>query len=178
MARPLIAAAVLPLALGSQGCFSLLADVQGGYTSSTTFDNGRGGFALNASAGGNVSDRSSAAESAGPGLALRTKFSNEVKQVSLSPHAYYLGGSVVAPYGRLGTNLLQFEQVDGRFAYGMFSPYAELGVFLTPFVLSAFAEYDLRFTSQRNEGFVGLMAGIGYGVSSKSPRDTYHEIVR
>jgi len=178
MIRPLHAVTLALIALGSQGCFSLLGDVQGGYTSSTRFESGRRGVAVNASLGGNISDDSDTAESVGPGLAVRTKFTSEVKQVSLSPHVYFLPGSGVTPYARLGTNLLQFEHVDGRFAYGMFSPYAELGLYLAPFVVSAFAEYDLRFTSQPNEGFVGLMAGLGYGVSSKTPKDVYHRTFR
>lgn len=177
MIRPQLAVTLASLALASQGCFSFLGDLQGGYTSSTRFEDGRRGLALQAAMGGNLSDKSDLAESVGPGLAVRSKFTSDVKQVSLSPHVYYLAGSGFTPYARLGTNLLQFEHVDGRFAYGMFSPYAELGLYFTPFVLSAFAEYDLRFTSQPNEGFVGVMAGIGYGVSSKTPKDAYRRVV-
>lgn len=178
MVRPRYAFALTLLGLSSQGCFSFLGDIQGGYASSTRFESGRRGVAVNAALGGNISDESDTAERLGPGLAVRTKFTSDVKQVSLSPHVYFLPGSGVTPYARLGTNLLQFEHVDGSFAYGMFSPYAELGLYVTPFVISAFAEYDLRFTSQPNEGFVGLMAGIGYGVSSKTPKDAYHRTFR
>lgn len=167
----------LPLAwlgLGAQGCFSLLADAQGGFTSSTTFDSNRRGVAVNASAGGNLGEDETA-EHVGPGIALRTKFSQDVTQFAFSPHAYVLAGSVVSPYARAGVNLAQVESVDGAFAYGMGSPYGELGIYVWPVVISGFAEYDVRFTSQRNEGFVGIQAGIGTGVSSESPRDGYHE---
>jgi hypothetical protein len=33
-------------------------------------------------------------------------------------------------------------------------------------VLSSFAEWDVRMTSQKNEGFVGLMAGVGTALST------------
>ncbi|HQP35244.1 MAG TPA: hypothetical protein PLI95_08700 [Polyangiaceae bacterium] len=177
MVRRVASLVTLALALGAQGCFSMLMDLQGGYTSSTRFESGRQGFALNASAGGNLGD-TRGAEVAGPGLAIRSKLTSEVKQISLSPHAYLLGGSGIAPYARGGVNLLQFEQVDGSFAYGMFSPYGEVGIYLSPLVLSAFAEYDLRFTSQRNEGFVGIMAGIGTGVSSRGVREGAKKLFR
>jgi hypothetical protein len=150
----------------SQGCFSLLGDIQAGYVSSTTLDTERMGGGLNLSGGGNINETDQSAEHFGPGLALRTKFASSLQQFALSPHVYYLHGSWVSPYLRAGANLLQLEHVDDGFGYGMFSPYGELGMYITPFVMSGFVEYDVRFTEQPNEGYFGFMIGIGTGLST------------
>ncbi len=124
------------------------------------------GGGVNVSAGGNVSETDESAEHFGPGIALRTKFSSSLQQFALSPHAYYLHSSAVSPYLRAGASLLQFEHIDGGFGYGMFSPCAELGMYIYPVVVSTFVEYDIRFTNQPNEGYFGAMLGLGYGLSS------------
>jgi len=92
----------------------------------------------------------------------------------------------VTPFVRGGLGILQFERVDGRFAFGMFSPTAELGIMIrlwtrddTPIqqgavvrrrrrslmlTLSAGTEYTLRFGSvHQNRGYWGIQLGISRG---------------
>lgn len=148
------------------GCASVLVDGQAGYVSSTRLDDTHRGLAAQLSSGLALGDET--AEHFGPGMALRTKFTGEVRQFALAPHVYYVSDAGTTPYARAGANLLQFERIEGESAFGMFSPYGEAGVFVTPFVFSAFAEYDLRFTHQPNEGFFGIMVGWGLAASTSA----------
>ncbi len=155
----------------SSGCFSMVYDAQAGAVSSTRFTQGRYGGAVQLAAGGNLSDRDRSAESVGPGLDVRGKFTEDIQQVSFGPHLYLISSSWVTPYARAGATLLEVGSVDGAGTFGSLGPRGEVGMFFGPFVISTFAEYDLRWTSQDHEGFVGVMAGIGTAVSSKSPRE-------
>jgi len=123
---------------------------------------------LAAQLSGGLSLGDETAERFGPGMAFRTKFTDEVKQFAFAPHVYYLHGSGTTPYARAGANLLQLERIEGESAFGMFSPYGEAGVFVSPFVFSAFAEYDWRFTHQPHEGFFGVMIGWGAAASTSA----------
>lgn len=161
--------ALLPALPLLPGCFSLMVDAQAGYTTNTSFDEGRRGLAAQLS-GGFAMSEDEVTESFGPGVGLRTKFTDEVKQFAFTPHLYYLGGSGTAPYARLGANLLQLEKIEGDSSFGMFGPYLEGGVFLTPLVLSTFVEYDVRFSDHPNEPFVGVMMGFGAAASSSALR--------
>ena len=107
----------------------------------------------------------------GAGPELRIKVGPNLGQVALGPMFFQLAGpDEEHPFamfvGRAGFNLLQFEQVEGRFGFGMFSPHLSLGVSLRLtnslrlFIMPE-AEYDVRFTGQSNTGFVSLMIGIG-----------------
>lgn len=160
----------------TSGCFSVLVDAQAGGVSSTRFEEGRYGVAGQIGGGFSASNDTSA-ERAGAGVSFRGKVTRDVKQFAFSPHAYFLLDSWVTPYGRLGVNLLQAERVDGESVFGMFSPYSEIGFVATPFIVSGFAEYDLRFGAD-DEPFVGIMVGLGEGFSTKSVRDAADEIVR
>ncbi len=164
---------VLVCGVLQSGCFSVVADAQAGAVSSTRFTEGRYGGAVQLAGGMNFDNYSRSAESVGPGLDLRGKFTEDIQQVSFGPHVYVLGDSWVTPYGRAGATLLELGSVDGAGTFGALGPRAELGMFFGTFVISSFAEYDLRWTSQDNEGFVGVMAGIGNAVSSKSVRDAF-----
>jgi hypothetical protein len=155
----------------SSGCFSMVYDAQAGAVSSTRFTEGRYGGAVQLAAGGNLSDRSKSVEHFGPGLDLRGKFTGDIKQVSFGPHVYLISSSWITPYARTGATLVELGSVDGSGTFGALGPHGEVGMFFGPFVISTFAEYDLRWTSQDNEGFVGVMAGIGNAVSSQSVRD-------
>ena len=159
------------------GCFSVLGDAQAGGVTSTRFEEGRYGVA--AQVGGGMSiDEEQSAEHVGGGMSIRGKVTSNVQQLAFSPHIYYLHSSVVTPYARAGVNLLQFESVDDEAVFGMFSPYGEAGVVVTPFIVSGFVEYDVRFSGVANEPFIGLMLGVGAGFSSESVRDTAHEVIR
>lgn len=152
----------------SAGCMSAVADAQVGGVSSTRLAKGRyggagqlaGGFSL-----GNTRD----AEHFGPGADLRLKATEDITQVGIGPHAYWLHSSWTTPYARVGATLLELGRVDGATSIGSLGPRAEFGVFLSTFVISAFAEYDLRWSDQDNEGFFGLMLGKGFGISTEAP---------
>jgi len=159
-------AAALTSALPIGGCMSVVADVQAGATSSTRFTEGRYGGALQVASGLNMSDDSRDVEHFGPGADLRAKITRDAKQVGFGPHLYLLDSSYVTPYARTGVTLVEVGSVDGETSFGAFGPRAELGMFFGTFVLSSFAEWDVRMTSQKNEGFVGVMAGIGTAVST------------
>jgi hypothetical protein len=167
---------VVVTALLTPGCFSVLGDAQVGGVTSTRFEEGRYGVAAQVGAGLSI-DEDRSAEHAGGGMSVRTKFTPDVTQVAVSPHVYYLHSSWVTPYARAGVNLLQFEEVDNEAVFGMFSPYAEAGMVFTPLVVSAFAEYDVRFSGVPNEPFVGLMLGVGAGFSSQSVREFGNDVV-
>lgn len=147
------------------GCFSMMMDAQVGYTGSMN-NSERRGVAAQAGRGLSIGDKT--AENLGLGMSVRSKIAKDLLQLDLSPHMYVLAGSGTTPYGRAGVNMLQLEKVEGDLAFGMGSPYGELGMFFTPFVVSAFAEYDLRFFHQPNEGFFGVMVGLGGALSSSA----------
>lgn len=94
--------------------------------------------------------------------------------MSLVPHAFLIStsnhGGKGRAYLRAGASLVHLGSVDGSFAGGMGSPSAEVGVTIpvadeaknvVHVLLSGFAEYDVRFTDQKNEAFFGVSAGLG-----------------
>lgn len=118
---------------------------------------------------------------AGGGLELRGKVGPSVGQFGLGPFLYGMGGPsmtpgfVAVPFARAGFNLVQFESVEGRFAFGMFGPHASAGVFLRVFPeaglsISVDGEYDVRFTNTANTGYVSLMIGFGFLAYSGGPK--------
>lgn len=118
---------------------------------------------------------------AGGGVELRGKVGPSVGQVALGPFLYGMGGPqmnpgfVAVPFARAGFNLLQFESVEGNFAFGMFGPHAELGVFLRVFPeaglsIAVDGEYDVRFTDTANTGYLSLMIGFGGLAYSGGPK--------
>jgi len=155
----------LAISLSCSGCFSLMGDAQAGAVSSTRFVDGRYGVAGQVAGGFNFGSDTDA-EHAGLGADARLKVTGDVQQVGVGPHVYLLFGSFATPYARVGATLLEAGSVDGAASFGALGPRGELGVFLGPLVLSTFAEWDLRWTRQRNEGFVGAMIGVGTAVST------------
>jgi hypothetical protein len=161
------------------GC-SGLTSVGLGYTSSPSGQPGRQGGALNAYYGAGPSPN------AGLSLGLRTKFTENVQHVAISVDGYLTvpTDSFVIPMVRLGANFLQFEGVDGDFAFGMFSPFIEGGVaflldwvsaatkaaglgepktFGGPFLsLTGAAEYVVRFSDARNEFWWSALINLGF----------------
>lgn len=107
----------------------------------------------------------------GLSVGLRTKVAADVKQyavaadVAVSPRL----GRVV-PFLRGGANIYQAESLAGEFAYGMFSPYIQAGLMVqlfrrdggtrVYFSAAGAAEYTVRFTSQPNRGYLGVIGGI------------------
>jgi len=169
---------VLPLALAAQGCAPLL-DVQAGYAGSTSPRAGRHGGSVQTGLSFGMCDGSllggsrCAPVAVGGGALLRGRFTRDIQQVSLVPHAFVIanadgGTASVRAYARGGVSLVHLGVVDGTFAGGLGSPSAELGVVLplgrakTHLVLSGFAEYDVRLSRQPNEGFFGVSAGVGF----------------
>jgi hypothetical protein len=144
---------------------SLMADAQAGAVSSTRFDEGRYGVAAQAALGAALGETRTS-EHLGPGGDLRVKVTRDIQQVGIGPHVYLLASSWTTPYARFGSTLLEVGSVDDDLCVGALGPRAEVGAFFTPFVISAFAEYDLRWTQQPHEGFVGLSVGIGDAMST------------
>ena len=118
---------------------------------------------------------------AGGGVEVRGKVGPSVGQIAIGPMLYGMGGPqmtpgfVAVPFARAGFNLLQFESVEGNFAFGMFSPHASAGVFLRVFPeaglsISFDGEYDVRFTSTPNTGYLSLMIGFGAMAYSGGPK--------
>lgn len=147
------------------GCISVVADAQAGFVSSTRFEKQRIGGAAQVAGGFNIGSDTDA-EHFGPGLDARAKVTRDIQQVGVGPHLYWLSSSWVSPYARLGTTLVELGRVDDAFSVGALGPRAELGFFHSGFVVSTYAEWDLRWTEQRNEGFVGLNIGVGHALSS------------
>lgn len=155
--------ALLALVWAIGGC-SALAQLEGGLLGNTDDDDLGGAVHLYMGAGeGPV----------GMSFGLRTKFAPGVTQFAISTDAYALieTDSPVIPFGRAGVNALQFEDVGG-FAFGMFSPYAQLGLLvLTQMSLkqggafvsvSGLADYAVRFTEQPNQFHWGVLVGLGF----------------
>jgi|GEM_PF-2775480 len=120
----------------------------------------------------------------GLNVGLRTKLADDVKQyalaadISVSPRL-----SRVVPFLRGGANIYQAESLSGAFAYGMFSPYVQAGLMVQLFgraggtrvylSAAASAEYAVRFTSQANRGYVGVLGGITIAAPRGQP-ETIH----
>ncbi|GMV14262.1 MAG: hypothetical protein HS104_31370 [Polyangiaceae bacterium] len=157
------------LALSCSGCFSLMADAQAGAVSSARFEAGRYGAAVQAAGGLNIG--ADGAEHLGPGGDVRVKWTGDMQQLGLGPHLYWLHSAWTTPYARVGATAIELGVVDGDTSIGALGPRAELGMFFGLFVISAFAEYDLRWTHQPHEGFVGLMLGYGTAVTTAPLHD-------
>ena len=149
----------------SSGCMSMMGDLQAGPVASTRFEEGRYGVAAQAALGAALGETRTS-EHLGPGGDMRVKVTRDVKQVAIGPHVYLLASSLTTPYARFGSTLLEVGSVDDDLTVGALGPRAEVGAFFTPFVISAFAEYDLRWTHQPHEGFVGVSVGIGEAMST------------
>ncbi len=155
------------------GC-AAMADIQAGYVTAPSGREGRSGVALHARAVGGEA-------SLVQGFALRAKVSGRLVQVAPAYEALVLAAerdSAFVPYAGVGVHVLQFESVDRRFAFGMFSPYAQIGAAIPlPFNVDALgrtvrgplalliagtAEYAVRFSSAPNEIYVTATIGVGY----------------
>ncbi len=163
------------LLLLTSGC-SALVNVEAGYAHAIAKNPEQAAVALNANAG--LGAGSSDGSGAGAGAMLRTKFGPNVQQVAIGPMAY--AGSSLGPTSKIafavlgGFHLFQLENVHttlegDTFGFGMFSPVAEALMFIRPatMTLGVAAEYDLRFTSVHNTGYVSFLIGIGgFGAGS------------
>ncbi|CAN5141416.1 hypothetical protein BH09MYX1_BH09MYX1_32780 [soil metagenome] len=157
------------LAMASSGC-SALGGVAAGPAYAIAKEHQSAG-ALNAYAGVGLGDEDI---SLGGGGELRVKIGPSIGHFAIGPFAYAFSGgrdSVVTPFLRFGFNLLQFETVESRFAFGMFSPRAEVGVIFRiveelGMSLGIDGEYVLRFTDTPNTGYASFT--IGFAAVKKS----------
>jgi hypothetical protein len=107
-----------------------------------------------------------------------------VGQVALGPFFFFMGGPAsdawhdVTPrlffFSTGGFNAVQLESIEGRFAFGAFSPHAQAGAFFrafrdTGFFLSVGGEYDVRFGDVPNTGYGSLLLGFGEASYSVGP---------
>lgn len=161
------------------GC-SGLAAVEGG-ASYAIGKPEQSAFALNAYSGLGDSDGRAGA---GGGAMLRTKVGPHVGQVALGPLFFFMGGPAsdvwhgVTPraffFSTGGFNAVQLESIEGKFAFGAFSPHVQAGAFFrafreTGFFLSVGGEYDVRFGDVPNTGYASLLLGFGDAVYSVGP---------
>lgn len=117
----------------------------------------------------------------GGGFALRSKFGDDIQQLATAQEVVVVPFPrmrLFSPYVRGGLHALQIERLAGDFAFGMFSPYGELGLSFalhragsdsTFLSLAVTAEYDLRFTGQAAEPFLGLAIGLGAAPHRQDP---------
>lgn len=161
------------------GC-SAIAAVEGG-ASYAVGKPRQSAFALNAYAG--IGDTDGHA-GAGGGAMLRAKVGPHMGQIALGPMFFFLGGPAydtwngVTPraffFSTGGFNAVQLESIEGRFAFGAFSPHAQAGVFLRTFDQSGFflsvgGEYDVRFADLPNTGYASFFLGFGDAAYSIGP---------
>jgi len=175
MPRPLQWLRLVLFPLAASGCSAILAQEVGG-----SYAVGKAG--QSAVVGATYAGLGDGSDTGGVGGAaeLRVKVGPEMGQVALGPSLYVLRGTEDQYPSAMwvlrgGFNLLQFESVEGRFGFGMFSPHLATGVSLrlhdsTRLFIMPEAEYDVRFTGQSGTGYVSLMIGIGtasYGSGSR-----------
>jgi hypothetical protein len=160
--RASIAAAVVLAVLGCNP----IVQVEGGMFDSISHRFGREGPLVEARAG-------MFSGSLGGTMGIRSKFSSELTQIAISQDFFFmpLYPRLVTPFLRAGVNNYQFESLDDAFGYGMFSPYAEVGALIrisedqsarTWLSLGVGIEHDIRFTSQPNESYWSLRAGLWF----------------
>jgi hypothetical protein len=170
-AGPLLprAAGAVALALAApalSGCWAW-GRVDGGLVTPTTLCRGCAGSTANMHvAGGEDNNR------IGMDLAIRTKFTPDTQQLAFGLGLAATGkADPVAPYFVGGIHTLQFEDAFGDFAFGMGSPYAEIGVRAAvvregssgiDVLLGTAIEYDVRFTHQPSQGFWSFKVGMGF----------------
>lgn len=163
------------------GPLVVLASLLGGCASFSSMEAGasyaiakphQSAAALNLAYGAGLGDETAGV---GAGGELRTKLGPNMGRIAIGPLLYGYGApeaSVVAPYVRLGFDLLQFESVEGAFAFGMFSPHAQAGVLFrvarrVGLSVGIDGEYVVRFTDTPNTGYASLMLGV-VGIESST----------
>jgi hypothetical protein len=152
---------------------------QAGYVRSMEVDGSGEGAAVELRAGSWNGERSEVGY--GGGFALRTKFGDDIQQLATAQEVVVVPFPTLrlfSPYVRGGVHALQLERLGGDLAFGMFSPYGELGLIFalrstssdTTFLsVAVSAEYDVRFTGQSPEPFLGLSIGLGGAPYSLGP---------
>ncbi len=153
--------------------FPLFCGLTVGCSSLSTFEMGYADGYSNrrGRSGGIFEGHVGAGESAfGIGGSARIRIAGEVQQLALGAHGYALAP---APIGHLffrgGLQMLQFEHLDGDFAFGTGSPFASIGLIFPsrysrtagPIVLSFSTGLDVRVTGQESEGFWIIALGAG-----------------
>jgi hypothetical protein len=151
-----------------------MGTVELGYTEGTSNRRGRTGANIEAHFGGGGGE----AVIFGGGASARIRLANSTQQFGIGGHAYMLAPTEVAHiFLRGGLHLLQFEHLDGDFAFGSGSPFASIGVifpgffsddFAGPLTFSVSFNYDVRVTEQPSEGFWGISLGIGASIVEPS----------
>lgn len=168
---------ILPLS----GCSSLLS-MNSGFQSpySSKEAPGHRGMTLDAHAGLGFDEEIPA----GVNASVRTRFAADQQQVALG-----LGFFGMTPpekfgaFGRTGVSMLQFEGYDSRFAFGMGSPWVELGGYALPnafirkyasggvaIMVSAQTGYDVRFNADaHNTAWWAATLGVGILATASAP---------
>jgi len=97
---------------------------------------------------------------------LRTKFSRDLSDGGIAVGAVWTPGHhrPIAPYVHVGAHVLQLGVFDRQFSFGMFGPFAEAGVVISPtrglgITLGPSVQYDVRFTTS-SQAWFGVNLGF------------------
>jgi hypothetical protein len=157
------------LALGEAGC-SYFVTAETGYAHAFAQAPERSAAPLNGYFGAGGGDEIGGL---GVGMSLRTKWSDNVQQLSLAPFFYAIAGSDSSrgvPAGAAfllgGFDLVTGEAVAGKTSASIGSPFVELGGFFrlarTWGLTTGIAfEDDIRFNAIPDTGYVCFLVGIG-----------------
>ncbi len=163
------------LLLALTGC-SAFANFEVGYAHAIAKNPEQAAVAINTNVG--IGKGISDTAGAGAGPMLRMKFGPNVQQVALGSFAFLgatFGDSSEGPISLValgGIHLLQVENVrttENNFCFGMGSPVVEMVLAVRParMTFAVAGEYDVRFNSIPNTGYVSFLVGVGGFVTSR-----------
>jgi hypothetical protein len=155
--------------LACSGC-SALFSVDAGYAHAFAQAPERSAATVNARIGVGTGGRNTGL---GAGWSIRTKWSDNVQQVSLAPFLYGLVGTSlqsndVGVGGFLvgGFDIFTIESVASSFEGSIGSPFIEVGTFVRvtePWMITLAVSFedDIRFDATPNTGYVSFLLGFG-----------------
>jgi hypothetical protein len=164
--------------LACSGC-SAIFNVDAGYAHAFAQAPERSAATVNARVGlGGGGDHGGA----GVGWSIRTKWSDNVQQVSLAPFLYGVLGTypeqdapAIAGFLVGGFDLVTLEAVASQFEASLGSPFIEVGTFIRvkepwSITLAVSFEDDIRFDATPNTGYVSFLLGFGAVTYSSAHR--------
>ncbi|MBI3071091.1 MAG: hypothetical protein HYY84_03085 [Deltaproteobacteria bacterium] len=177
IAKSIIAGLVFLAATVGIGCGGY-AQIGAGFTDNLTKFAGRASGQAQYQMGGGTNPNLM------PDGMLRLRVGGDVQELGVGAGICVRGtGPGVSPFARAGITALQIGATDGRFSIGLFGPFLEAGVAfdigklpdairrVTSYFIALHGGigYDVRFTSQPNEGYwlVALAFGWRFGIRAR-----------
>lgn len=170
------------LALATSGCSLFLAG-DTGYAHAFAQAPERSAAAVNAYIGVGPGGTHVAG---GGGWSIRTKWSDNVQQLSLAPFLYLLAGGAegdddsppVAAFLLGGVHVITGESIAGVGDASIGSPFVQLGAFFHVWrrlgiTTSVAFEDDIRSNATPDTGYVSFLVGVG-AVRMNAPMQLYH----